>query len=368
MATVDPKNLEGRQEENSAPRSREFFWDSIVLFVVLTVLALTGVDLAIEYIRGSSVECFHPQDTSRLSDVQNYINQICADIPLARLLPAAITIHAILIIAPHYLWLNAFGAKLDFFFQHVYGLERTRDETTGEYPQKNYLISRQLYSAFTKSNKMYYGYLFKLALQLTVSAAGLAAILVGLNDYQETFPCSGNDFAENYWPLESRNETVRCVFTSLRLLEQINHLYIILLGIGIVSLLLAFIWCIQLHVSELGIRRLAEYSFWCSVPLNFNPKPAALSGCCPPLASFLFGCLSLFPKCSLRHQSVYNIQCDYDFLLILLFRTEGGLAHILREVHAQTELRLLNEKEYARLYMRKMHLTEEITAKQGKNS
>ena len=48
----------------------------------------------------------------------NYVNQICADIPLlARLLPAAITIHAILIIAPqgpHYLWHNAFGAKLDF--------------------------------------------------------------------------------------------------------------------------------------------------------------------------------------------------------------------------------------------------------------
>ncbi|CAI7989929.1 hypothetical protein GBAR_LOCUS368, partial [Geodia barretti] len=44
--------------------------------------------------------------------------------------------------------------------------------------------------------------------------------------------------------------------------------------------------------------------------------------------------------------SSYRIQTDYDFLLVKLFRTDGGLAQVLREVHL---LRLLKDRNITEL-------------------
>ena len=51
---VDAKGLEGRKDgENAAPQSRDFFWDSITLFVVGAIVALSAIDAISEFIRGS---------------------------------------------------------------------------------------------------------------------------------------------------------------------------------------------------------------------------------------------------------------------------------------------------------------------------
>ena len=349
VGTVDPKGLEGRQEgESTAPRSRDFFWDSVVLFVVTAIVALTAIDVVAEFIRGSVIQCFLPNDTSNLEAVQDYVNEICAgSLPRTEYLPAYITIHAILILAPHYLWLNMFGANLDFFFQHVSQLVRTRDEKTGEYAKKNYIISEQLENAFNRSNWMYYLYLLKLAFQFAVSVVGFGLVLGCFNDYREVFPCPANDneLESEYWPLQ--NQTVRCVFTSLRLLGSINVVYLVLLALAIVCLFVAFIWCIKLHISELAVENQAIFCFQTSIPLNHYTPQLPVSRICPGLGNIAYGLLSYLPYISLR--SPYNIRSDYDFLVIKLFRTDGGLAHILREVHALRLLKEKNDEEYARI-------------------
>ena len=361
---MDPRGLEGRQEgENAAPRSRDFFWDSIVLFVVAAILALTAIDVVAEFIRGSSVECFLPNDTdARLPNVLSYVNQICASsLPLAEYLPAAITIHAILILAPHYVWLNMYGAKLDFFFQLTSQLVRTRDKATGEYDPINYVISEQLESGFTGSyrpNWMYKSYLLKLSIQLMTAAVGFALMLWQFSDFEESFSCPSDltDTENTKWPLAGRQ--VMCVFTSLRLLGRINTLYLILLVLAIVCLFGAIIWCLKLHVSELGVRNMAKFSFESSLPFSsYVPQlPVLAPRWWPAIGSFVYSVLSYIPYCSLRHNSVCNIQSDYDFLVVKLFRTEGGLAHILREVHALRLLRDMNATENARINILKRQL------------
>jgi len=370
MASVgapDAKGLEGRQEgEPTAPRSRDFFWDSVVLFVVTAIVALTAIDVVAEFIRGSEVRCFLPNDTSRLEAVQDYVNEICAgSLPPSRYLPAYIAIHAILILAPHYLWLNMFGADLDFFFQHVSQLVRTRDEKTGEYAKVNYVISKQLEDAFIssyRSNWMYRLYLLKLIFQLVVSAIGFVIVVWVFTDFDESFTCpsKSSDTRRSNWPLPDKQ--VMCVFTSLHLLGQINLTYLILLALAIVCLIGAIIWCIKLHISELGTENLASFSFQSSVPLNYYiPQlPISKFRVFRGLGDVAYGLLSYLPYISLR--SPYKIQSDYDFLVIKLFRTDGGLAHILREVHALRLLKEKNNNEYARINLLRRQMQYE-----GKN-
>ena len=342
MAAPDAKGLEGRQEgKPTAPRSRDFFWDSLVVFVGTAILALTAIDAVAEFIRGSDIECFLPNSSFSLGDVKDYVIKICAgSLPRTEYLPAYITIHAILILAPHYLWLNTFGANLDFFFQHVSQLVRTRDEKTGEYARKNYVISQQLEGAFNRSNWMYYLYLVKLVFQFVVSIVGFVLVLRYLNDYREVFICPASDeeLHSEYWPLQ--NQTVHCVFTSLRLLGQINVAYLILLAATFICLFGSMIWLVTAHPSKLGIKNVAKFSFQSGLPFKYHsPK--------------------LFLRKWLSFCTPYNIRSDYDFLVIKLFRTDGGLAFVLREVHTLRLLKEENHLEYTRVNMYKRQLVYE---------
>ena len=358
MSTVgvpDAKGLEGRREgESAAPKSRDFFWDSVTLFVVTAILALTAIDVVAEYVRGSEVQCFLPNGTasSLLEVVQNYVNEKCAaSLPAAEYLPAYITIHAILILAPHYIWLNLFGANLDFFFQHVSQLARTRDPKTGDYPENNYVISQQLEKAFTsgsyRSNWMYKLYLFKLALQLVVSAVGFALVVWLFRDFDDTFRCptEKRETQQEDWPLPS--EQVVCVFTSLRLLHKIWIIYLVLLGTAIVFLILAIFWLSKHHMTELGTENRASFSFQTGLSYQHYVPRLAFSKCFSNLGSTAYAILSYCPTFSLS--SPYNIGSDYDFLMIKLFRTDGGLAYILREVHVLRLLRDENSLELVRV-------------------
>ena len=44
----------------AALRPRDFFWDTVVLYVVGVILGLTAVDVVTEFVRGSEVRCYHP--------------------------------------------------------------------------------------------------------------------------------------------------------------------------------------------------------------------------------------------------------------------------------------------------------------------
>jgi hypothetical protein len=181
MASVpDAKELEGRKQNESdpAPQSRDFFWDSITLYIVGTILALTAIDVVSEFLRGSDIKCYQPNETdsSLFSSVESYVNEFCSGyLPPLQFLPSVIAIHAIAILAPHFVWLNAYGADLDFFFRHVWKLERNRQQDTGDYSPSNYIISQQIEEAFCKygrSNGMYWWYIH---LQNTPSTVPLSS-------------------------------------------------------------------------------------------------------------------------------------------------------------------------------------------------
>ena len=382
MATVpDPKELEGRKEgQTPAPQSRDFFWDSITLYIVSAILALTAIDVVTEFVRGSKVQCYLPNeaDSSILANVQGYVNELCAArLPSLQYLPALIAIHAILILAPHYVWLNGYGANLDFFFQHVSKLSRTRNPKTGDYPPINYTISKQLELAFSRSNWMYWSYLFIVFVQLCLCIGGILVSPLWLFKEREQgvpFNCSSNDTKGDSWPLPDY-ERVICVISSIHLLQRIWVVYLFLLAVAATFLALNMIKMIKRHADELGNKNRAMFSFQTGISYDhyipqpllktasnnvknaLSSKPHIESKEPPPRRKLVtvwrrikFVVYSLM-DCVLHPFAPYSIGSNYDFLVVKLFRTDGGLAYVLREVHVLRFLRGENKSDRAKAYI-----------------
>ena len=287
--------------------------------------------------------------------------EVC--LPPAEYLPAFIAVHALLILAPHYIWLNVFGASLDSFSHLVSGLSRTRDPNTGDYPENNCVISRQL-DAFTsgayRSNSMYKFYLVKLIVQVFFSVGGLLLVFASFRDFNDSFSCPSNseDTMSDDWPLTG--ERVKCVFTSLRLLQKIWFMYLILLIIATICLTVSFLILLFTdHTKELGLKEVSAFFFQTSLQFeHYTPRLTIREK-----LSHVF--LALFPCMRSADSSIYRIRTDYDFLLVKLFRTDGGLAQVLREVHLLRLLKDLNNEELASVSSHITNTTKKSLGKKG---
>ena len=377
MAAIpDPRVLEGRKEGQApAPQSRDFFWDSITLYVVAVILALTAIDVVTEFVRGSKVQCYLPNETDSklLARVQDYVNEFCTGhLPTLQYLSAFIAVHAIAIYVPHYAWLNAYGADLDFFFIHVSKLVRSRETATGDYPRINYTISKQLeevFSTFTRSNGMYWYFIVKLTSQIALCVVGfiLAPVIFEQEEQHISFECpeNGTYTKEDSWPLPAY-ETVTCVFSPVRLLQKVWGVYLFLLTLAVLCLLINLIQLVRWHPQELGIDNCAEFSFQTGMHYH-HYKPHIFTivvrkNLCSPSIQL---CTDQSPKSTvnaLKHIkkrsiacyfpfSPYSIRSNYDFLMVKLFRTDGGLAFILKDVHIQRILETKNSSDILKMHL-----------------
>ena len=359
MVGMDAKDLEGRKDgKNAAPQSRDFFWDSITLFVVGAIVALSAIDAISEFIRGSQVQCYYNQSTvvdQSLENLADYVNEKCAaSLPLAGFLPSFIAIHAILILGPHYIWLNIYGADVDAFIYLVSRLSLTREPSTGDYPETNYTISKQLdalSSGRHKSNLMYGLYALKLLAQIIITEAGFVIVFFIFSNFGETFMCprDSDQVQSEDWPLST---SIKCVFTSLRLLHKIWLIYIVLLQLAAVCLFGAFVWLVSSHGNELALDKAANFSFQTCLPYYHYIPPISIVVRFSRQRSIsqpLYALLSLILPPSYGRNNSFFIKTDYDFLYVKLLRMGGGLAHVLREVHISRLLKGENSMELGRV-------------------
>ena len=353
---------EGGEEEGGKVRPREFFWDSIVLYVVTAIIGLATIDAVLEFVRGSAVECFANTDdpTAGLGDAQSYVNDYCSSkLPVTRFFPAFIVIHGVMIAAPHYLWLNHFGGTLGFFFQLVSSMGRLR-ENNGEYPKENFDIVDQLQIALTTydRNRMYRLYLMKLVVQLLLTASALGLTIAYFDDFDDIFVCpkSLEDTRLPSWPLYNQNAT--CVFASLRFLEWIRLADIVLLALVAFGLLWSMVWSASAHVSELGHAKVAKFSFETGLASRYYiPKRAPK--CCNRVSHRILHWITGFvPLLDFYGPRIAN---DLNFLIMKLYRSDGGLGYVFNEVQVLTGIRALNNNERRRLGLHKRNENRELS-------
>lgn len=353
---ADPKGLEGRpqgEEEGEGDgriKPREFFWDSITLYVVYSIIGLTAIDVVTEFIRGTGVQCFSRGNQSLGDlDLQDYVNDFCSSaLPNTEFFPTFTIVHGILIAIPHYLWLNHFGGSFDFFFQLASSLERLREEKSGQYPDKNFVTAEQLEGAFStyKQNSIYHLYLVKLLLQWVFTVAGFIVAIAYFTNFDANFICpqTAEEALNNgAWPLTG--ERVMCVFTSLRLLELIRVADLILLALAILCLTWSLIWCTSTHSTELGHSSVAIFIFQSGLASRYFVPKFPVPRCLKFLRKYIHKLFTSIPWLAFHGP---RIKTDLDFMMMKLFRTDGGLGHVLREVQILKEVKSLNDDERRR--------------------
>ena len=352
----DAKKLEGRPEgEEGKFLPREFFWDSVALYVVSAIVGLAAIDVVTEFIRGSSVSCYAPSGVAISEKQEEYINNFCSSsLPMTEYFPAFIVVHGILIAIPHYLWLNHYGGNFDFFFTQASLMDRTREEKTGEYSDKNWLIMHQLLQAFStyKQNWMYILYILKLILQWVISTVGFFVAVFYFTDFDDAFYCPRNlnssSNADKFWPLDDQ---VRCVFTSLRLYSTIRIADLLLLALLVLCYLWAIIWCASTHSTELGAERVAEFSFQSGIsPEHYVHKFRLARLCCKPCKGYIRKFFTSVPS---PFGPGPRIMTNLDFLVLKLFRTDSGLGHVFREMQILLHIKELDDDDQGRTQLHK---------------
>ena len=341
----DPKKLEGREDG----KFREFFWDSVLLYVVYSIIALAAIDAFSEYIRGSNVVCLVDS-----SDNADYINNYCSgSLPPTQFFPVFMVVHAILIVLPHYLWLNLYGENFDFFFGLALELKqpaicKSSTESPGSFEEANIAIASQLDRAFNtfKQNWMFPVYALKLVLQWAIAVAGFVGVIVYFTDFRETFDCP-RDFnstapedRDPFWPLD---KSVQCVFTTLRLLSLIKIGELVLLALVILGFSWSLMWTVRPHSAELGSKDIAEFSFYSGLAPQFYVRDFPFFSDDGNFKNFVHNLYSFVPWLAWHGP---RISSDLDFMVLKLFRTNGGLGYVLRMTQVLQHLKVMSENDH----------------------
>ena len=307
---------------------KEFQWDDIVKWLVGGIFGLTLLNLSTDFFRDYSVTCYAPNVTTR--DYVAYINNYCySSLPRTEYFTLFIIVHGFLIIGPHILWKTAFQSNYNFFFDLVSSLDRLRESKNGEFSDKNYKIVTRLETELAKTipvklwrvfhlPPIYTGYLVKLVVQLLTASGSVVFSLSFFVNFSEMFTCptaSQEDEIINNpkkWPLA---ETVTCVYPSLRFLSLLRYGDLILLAAIILALLYGFFWTVLRHPTELGSKRVAEFSSQSNLHQDIYRPCQFWKGPLTP-----------------------RIESDIDFLLLSLFQASSGQGVTFKQLQVSQEM------------------------------
>ena len=361
------QELEGKAEcENNSLGPREFFWDNVVLFVVSSILALAAVDIVTEFVRGGEVACFPPNASSGEAEA-NFINRFCTgNVPFGAYLSPFMVVHGLLIAIPHYLWLNHFGGSFGFFFQLATTLKRVKESNTGQYTPENLLAVGQLQASFStyRRRHIFDLYTVKLGFQLAWVIGGVIFVTIFFaGRFGPSFNCPTDfDGATDEWPIDT---DVTCVFDTLNLLQVLWVAEILLLLMAAFGLTWALIWCFSIHPTELGSSEIADFSFHYGLSSEYYIPKLPIAHCCGAGLRFLFRFSRSLQRISFGGPRIHT---DLDFMVMKLFRTDGGLGHVFKEVQVSNHLKRLCDDDRRRLniHARKhRNITAQDSASEG---
>ena len=316
---------------NPPIKPKDFYWDQLVVILVSAILGLTFLDIAVEFFRGSGVQCYTPTTTVAgntseefTRDQASFVNNYCyQSLPSSEYFPLFILAQGLAIIAPHFLWSSLFGQHFDFFFDLAKDLKRLRDIKTGDYNPNNFEIVKKLEKEY-KKHTIFYLYIFKLVLQLVFAAFSFFFATAYFDDFSPTFDCPRNNIPSN-WPLSSK---ITCIYTSLRFLEIIRYLDILLVVLVILAVIIGLVWCFLRHTAELGYKDIAYFVVnSCLLAENYVPKN--------------FWIYPFTPR----------IRNDLDFLLMRLFRTDAGHGQVFKEIQVLKQVDLLTKQDHELLQL-----------------
>ena len=196
-------NLLGNSEKKKSSSTvvlEDFFWDQFIKYISSTILALSVLNVTVEFLKGGGIFCFPPSDNLAIENQNlqgnvlyefgpgqaSYINNYCARIILkTEYFPIYILIHGISLVIPHFVWSSIHRGDFRSFFSVVNKLDHLRDES-GEYDSNKFDLVTRLEQAYSGQG-IFFSYIFKLLCQLAVCIVSLAATSLFFLDCELAF-------------------------------------------------------------------------------------------------------------------------------------------------------------------------------------
>ena len=304
MATIVeeiPKQLKRNTEENISSLQLEpkpFFWDSIIFFLASTIFGLSVSGVIVDFFKSNnSSACF--------SELENraqytYINIYCQKyLPIVDYFIVALVIHAVVLVAPHYLWKVFFSAQFDFFFSHAAKIETLLERDTGEYPHKNYSIVDYLEREFCDQKIILTAYIAKLLLQILFVLASLAINIAVFSDidFDITFECLDNQLFGN----------VTCAYPRKLFINVLQVVDYFLLAVAFLVLGFSLYRCLIYNHSKED--EIAQFCYDSCIDAKFYQRK--------PLKKWL---------------NWHQMKNDFNFLLALLLATNTGFGRVFKSI------------------------------------
>ena len=328
---------EGESSKEVTIQQKDFFWDQLLFYVGSAILALTLLDISVEFLRGSGgVVCFTPfQDGNFTRDQTAFVNSYCSQsLPLSEFYPIFIIVQGLLLLAPHYMWEALFRGYLDFFFSLVRDLDHLRNPKSGEYAERNVNIVKKLEAEFSSSQRgIFRYYVVKNFIQLAIALGSAALSLLLFQDFTTSFQCPRQG-APDDWPMTFN---VTCVFTSLRILSVIRYADYALIIIVFIVTFYGLVWCIRRHTTELGYQEIALFAFTSGLPFEHFVFPS-------PLRSQPY-------KERIKVIFSPRIRNDLDFLLMRLFRADAGIGQVFKDIQIHKEMKHHLDQDHELLHL-----------------
>ena len=348
---------EKKNEDTDAIEPKDFFWDQFLKYISSAILALTLLNVSVDFLRDGGVKCFPPPDTATLlrdnpvyefgRDHASYLNNYCArSVPITEYFPIYILVHGIFLVAPHYIWNAVFKGDFDSFFAIAEKFDRLRSCQTGVYQEKNFDRVKKLEDEYGGSKRhIFNAYIMKLFVQLCVCIGSVVFSAQYFIDFSFSFECPGDFETSNVphgWPL---NVSIPCVFTSLRILRLVRYADFILNALAGILALIGLTWCFIRHTRELGHIEIARFSFQAclvSESFIFPPMFSWPSYPCfravkhkdhgPHWLRKVIWIFAHYPRVHVRNIFSPQVKSDLDFLVMRLFRADSSHGKVFKDI------------------------------------
>ena len=317
--------------EGKAVTRREFFWDEWLSYIASAIVALSLIDLSVEFVATSrqGILCDVNVTFTFGRDRYAFVNSYCARfLPLGQYYTLFTLIQGIVLLAPHYIWLSVFSGYFELFYALVGMLKRLKERGTGEYHPRNFAIIKKLHEEFLSKerfgNRILIGYRVKLTMQALCACIFLLSCGLVFSDFGTDITCPSEDMPPN--------ETfgrVQCVYGRLYFLSFIRVANLVLLGLGLaaigVGILMMFL---KPHIEALGFEKQAEFTYNAGIHhSHYQPKTTYYLPFSP-----------------------FHIKTDLDFMLVRLFVSDAGYGKIYKDVQVCDNVARLLEADFKNLH------------------
>ena len=321
---IDKEEYQGRRKVNSL---HDFWWDKVILTMILLLLGVTSAQTITSYLQRSTVKCY--VSSSEFSEsIQAYIDELCAgEIPnYGKYFQIAIYAEVSLLSGLQIFWILICNGHHESFKSAVSSMNLGRNTTTGQFEASDLETVRYLERKLGSSILFSIYILFKLVLQFIICVTGISISFIYQLQFSESivFKCTNRTFnSKTQWPLS--NPETYCSYGELSSAQYLRWFNLASLVAIMIAIICGVIYlCFNRH--WLDYKTVAR--FMRHTGLRREHYVVAKTQCCCWCYPYL--CTS---------QETKHISYDLMFQLLRLYgtnyRTAGAVFSILIENHLE---------------------------------